>query len=181
MRRLNFFLLLYFFIFIFSFNSYSLNEIKQSTFLMAKNATEIVVAKCISSEAKLDEKTGFVFTYTTFEVDQTVKSTIDSENILLRTIGGQVGNIRTDVQGMPRFNLQEEMVLFLGKKNDLGYYTLSSVLNGMYKVEIDEVSGEKMIKNAPTDMGLDNANSKQESFGNSTLLEDFISNLKDSL
>lgn len=181
MNRFILILIICSFVFLFPTHTYSLHEVNMSTSSMVKNATEIIVAKCISSEARFDENTGFVFTYTTFEVDQTVKNEIDTDKIEIRMIGGQVGNLRTDVQGLPRFSEQDEMVLFLGKKNRHGYHSLLSVLKGMYKVEIDEFSGEKRIKNPPSDLNLTNANSRQVFTGSSIPLDDFISNIKESL
>ncbi|MGH7885941.1 MAG: hypothetical protein ACRENO_09635 [Thermodesulfobacteriota bacterium] len=181
MQKIFFLLILNVFIFFFSFNSYSFKEVYRPTSIIAKDSTEIVVARCISSEVKLDEKTGFVFTYTTFEVDKTVKNTLDTDKVELRIVGGQAGDIRTGVEGVPKFDVQEEMVLFLGPKNKLGYYTLSSFTNGIYKVDIDETTGRKIIKNPPNDLNVPNTNLKEITSGNSMLLEDFISSLKQNI
>lgn len=180
MHKFAFIVLLYSFTFLFITHSYSYQEINLSSSSMTKNAAEIVVAKCVKSEAKIDEKTGFIYTYTTFEVDQTVKNTMDTDKFELRIVGGQVGNIGTSVHGAPRFDEQEEMVLFLGEKNKHGYHTLMSFLKGMYKVEIDKSTGEKMIKNPPVDMSFPNANSKQSLSKGSISLDDFISSLKEN-
>lgn len=182
MKKLFIIFSVFVFVNILSANSYSLKEAFIPVSDVAKSSSEIVVAKCTSSVAKFDEKTGFVYTYTTFKVSNSLKNSITSDEIQFRIIGGQDGDIRTDVQGLPKFDVNQEMVLFLDAKNRNGYYRLSSFANGIYKIKTDEKTGEKYVDNPPPEMlSSSSSNLKQEQNVSSMPLDDFISNIKEKI
>ena len=110
---------------------------------LAKTSKDIVVAKCVSSEVKKDENTGFIYTYTTFKVDESLKGKYDDE-IVLRIIGGTVGDTTIKAPDVPTFSPDEEVVLFLGPKNTMGYPVLKSINRGVYRIQSDE-SGARII------------------------------------
>ena len=74
------FLILLSFSFLGCNKSYATRELPMETAEAARNSSDIVVGRCVASEVKKDEKTGLLFTYTTFEIDQSLK-----ENTTLRT------------------------------------------------------------------------------------------------
>lgn len=182
MKKLLIFFPVFVFSILYSFNSHSLKEAYIPVSEIARSSSDIVVAKCISSEARLDEKTGFVFTHTTFYVDKTMKNALDTDKIELRIIGGQVGDIRTGVEGVPKFDVEQEMVLFLGPKNRAGYHSLASIINGTYRIETDKDSGRKIVLNPPPDLLISSGSSaKHRQNAAFMLLEDFISNIKEKI
>ena len=161
-------------------NTFSLTEIYKSTTEVANSSSDIIVAKCVSSESKFDENTGFIYTYTTFIVDQSVKDTINDNKIVVKVIGGQVGDLKLDFEGSPKFYTDEDLVIFLGPKNSQGHYALSSLLRGYYKIDEDLQTGQKILKNPPTDI----YNSYKTGNVNSTNympLKDFIDYIENSI
>jgi len=84
-------------------------------------AQRVCCVRCESVEARLDRVSGLVFTYARFKLIEELKGAGDPGVIELRVVGGEAGGIRTVVAGMPTFRPSGECVLFLGKKNRLGY------------------------------------------------------------
>ena len=123
--------------------SYATREIKMDATELARNSADVVVAKCVSSETKKDENTGLIFTYTTFKIDESLKGEYGDE-IVLRIIGGTVGDTTINAPDAPRFSPDEEVVLFLGPKNTKGYPVLKSIYSGVYRISTDE-SGAKLV------------------------------------
>jgi len=154
-------------------NSYALKELNISTPDLVRSSADIVVAKCVSSEAKLDEKTGFIFTYTAFEIDEILKGKY-GDQLVLRIVGGTVGDKTLSSPFLPRFEQNEEVVLLLGPKNSDGYPVLQSVNKGIYRVHTTE-SGAKVISTPVNGLELINSTTNQRLIGNNTLsLDDFI-------
>ncbi len=162
--------------------SYATREFSNSTLEMARKSEHVVVAKCISSKSSWDEKHKFIFTYTTFSVEEVVKGETVGDDITLRIIGGQVGDTRVDVPDKPEFLQEEEVILFLGPKNPDGYPTLSSLEKGVLRLKVDEVSGEKIVTTPVTGIKIlikDTENPAPSE--NGVLLEDLIYSIKKSL
>ena len=87
-------------------------------------ARRVCFVRCESVEARLDPATGLVFTYPRFKLVEELKGTGERGVIELRLVGGEAGGVRTVVAGMPRFRRSGECVLFLGKRNRLGFPVL---------------------------------------------------------
>lgn len=161
-------------------NSYALKELNIPTPDLARTSTDIVVAKCISSEARQDSQTGLVFTYTTFSIDESLKGKY-GEELVLRTVGGTVGDKTVSSPFLPGFELNEEVVLFLGPRNSEGYPVLQSINKGVYRVDTD-VNGTKFISTPVNGLNLINSGTNQRIIGNDKLsLDDFIYSINQTL
>src|SRR5688500_1183326 len=82
---------------------------------LAAHSRSIVVARVISTESRWDERE--IYTYTTIQVTDGLKGARKGQSIVLRQLGGQVGDIASIVPGMPAFKAGEEAVLFLSEKD----------------------------------------------------------------
>lgn len=160
--------------------SHALKEINISTPDLARSSTDIVVAKCIASEARQDSQSGLVFTYTTFSIDESLKGKY-GEELVLRTVGGTVGDKTLSSPFLPGFELNEEVVLFLGPRNSEGYPVLQSINKGIYRVDTD-VNGTKVISTPVNGLILINSGTNQRIKGNDKLsLDDFIYSINQTL
>lgn len=160
--------------------SYATREVSMGTSELARTSTDVVVAKCVSSETKRDENTGLIYTYTTFKVDESLKGEYDNE-IVLRIIGGTVGDVTINAPDAPTFKPDEEVVLFLGPRNTKGYPVLKSMNRGVYRIQTDE-AGYKVIT-TPV-IGLDIIDSKTNekvTDNNKIYLNDFINSVSLSM
>jgi len=164
--------------------SYATREIQSSTLQIAEKSDYIVVARCTSSESKWDEQKAFIFTYTTFSIDEYIKGNGIGEEITLRIIGGQVGDQKLKTPHIPEFNEGEEVILFLAPKNKFGYHNLISMMNGVLRIHTDKTTGEEIINTKTTGIKMFEKNtnkgiSQQQDGG--VLLEDFIFSLKKAI
>ena len=172
--------LIYSFLIIGCTKSHATREIRMDMAELAKTSADVVVAKCISTETKKDENTGLIFTYTTFKVDESLKGEYGDE-IVLRVIGGTVGDTTVNAPDAPRFSPDEEVVLFLGPRNTKGYPMLKSIYSGIYRIRTDE-SGAKVV--TPPAGYLHDADSNAESrvtTDNKIYLDDFIDSISQSM
>ena len=161
-------------------DSYGLKELNISTPDLSRSSADIVVAKCVSSEARLDDKTGFIFTYTTFEIDESLKGKY-GDKLVLKFVGGTVGDQTVSSPFLPKFTPNEEVVLLLGPENSAGYPVLQSINKGVYRVQTTE-SGERIISTPVSGLELINSATNQRIQGNNTLsLDDFIYSINEAL
>jgi len=177
----------YFLLFIICFSSFNCtklhatSETQKTTLEVAKKSEYIVLAQCTSSESKWNEQETFIFTYTTFSINEYIKGNSLGKEITLRIFGGQVGNQKLTAPDLPRFNEDEEVILFLRPKNEYGYDVLKSVMSGVLRIQIDETTGKKIVSTKTTgiemhDMNTNKVLKTQTQEGVS--LENFIFSLK---
>lgn len=156
--------------------SHALKERYVSTPDLARTSSDIVVAKCVSSEAKIDNNTGMIFTYITFDIDESLKGT-NEEKLTLKVVGGTVGDITVSSPYLPDFEPGNEVVLFLGPTNPDGYPVLQSIHRGVYRVSVDS-QGTRVIDTPVNDLNIYSAVTNQRVSGKSKLsLDDFIYSL----
>jgi hypothetical protein len=162
--------------------SYATREVFTSTLEIARKSEHVIVANCISSESSWDEKKRFIFTYTTFSVEEVVNGGELAYEITLRIVGGQVGDTKVEVTDRPDFTREEVVLLFLGPKNAQGYYTLSSLQGGVLRTSIDKESGKRLVTTPITGMEILKKGSESPApTENGVLLDDLIYSIKKSL
>ena len=164
--------------------SYATRELQETTLDVAKKSDNIVVARCISEESRWNEQGSLIFTYVTFQVQDTVQGENKQDKLTLRFLGGRVGETVQTVPDVPEFSENEEVMLFLGPKNKSGYQTLSSVQNGVLRIKADSETGKKLITSPTTGIQLYKINTGEpmsKPNNNGVLLEDFNYSLKKAL
>lgn len=110
------------------------------------NAASIILGKCVKNESRFDPSGRWIVTYSTFDVETTMKGPALPQVVIV-TPGGQVGSLHQQTIGIPQFREGEEHVLFT-KNTRLG----STVLyfdQGAYDVSTDE-HGEKIVTPVPS-------------------------------
>jgi len=112
-------------------------------------AERVCCAVCESVEARIDERSGMVFTHATFRLLEELKGRGAGAAIRLRVVGGRVGDVATVVHGMPEFRTGEECVLFLGRPNDEGFDTIHAAARGVVRVRAD-ARGERWVEGRVT-------------------------------
>lgn len=105
-----------------------------TTCSLVGSAERVCCAVCDSVEARLDPRSGMVFTHASFRLLEDFKGRGAGAAIRLRIVGGRVGQVATVVHGMPEFRAGEECVLFLGKPNDEGFDTIHGAARGVVRV-----------------------------------------------
>jgi hypothetical protein len=113
-----------------------------------ENAATIIVGKCVKTESKFDPSGRWILTYSTFEVEQTMKGIVLPQVTIVMP-GGQVGSIHQDTIGIPAFREGSENVLFV-KNTRLGP-TVLYFDQGAYDVARDE-HGERIVTPVPSNV-----------------------------
>ena len=89
----------------------------------AARADRIVLLKSKKVEVRQDVR-GNIFTYTTFELLDTIKGTQNGNGVTLRLLGGRIGDVEVSSPLTRTFTPGDKFVLFLGKDNRDGYPTI---------------------------------------------------------
>lgn len=105
------------------------------------NAAAIIVGRCVKTESRFDPSGRWILTYSTFDVEKSIKGAT-GQQVTLVTPGGEVGGVRQETIGVPAFQPGDENVLFL-KNTRLGP-TVLYFDQGAYDVRPDE-RGEKLV------------------------------------
>ena len=114
---------------------------------LSELAGTVFSGRCISAETVLDPALGMKVTQVTFEVDRAVKGD-PGRTVSVRMLGGDQG-----VPGMPRFEIGEEVVLFLYAESELGLTSPVGMLQGKFRVYTDK-NGERLAVNGTHNRGL---------------------------
>ncbi len=108
---------------------------------MSRAAHTIVRARCVANSARWDA--GEIWTFTTFDVEETWKGSSPAR-ITVRLIGGEAGNLKSTVSGVPRFAPGEEVVLFL-ERTAAGDFSVVSWVQGTFRIGHDRATNEEIV------------------------------------
>src|SRR5207249_9872727 len=82
------------------------------------NAASIILGRCIKTESRMDPTGRWILTFSTFQIEKSLKGT-PATQITIVTPGGQIGGTHQDTIGIPQFREGDENVLFV-KSSRLG-------------------------------------------------------------
>jgi hypothetical protein len=105
------------------------------------NAAAIVLGKCVKTESKTDPSGRWIVTYSTFQIEKTMKGSA-AGTVTIVTPGGTVGTTRQETIGVPTFHEGDENVLFV--KNTESGPTVLYFDQGAYDVTTDS-HGDKIV------------------------------------
>jgi hypothetical protein len=109
-----------------------------------ENAASIVVGRVVSQQARWDDAKQWILTYSTFQVEKTLKG-FPAQQVTVVTPGGTVGDVAQDTIGVPKFREGEEHILFI--RNSQAGPTVLYLEQGAYRVIKDD-RGEAVVKPA---------------------------------
>lgn len=109
-----------------------------------EKAESIVLGKVVAQESRWDDAHKWILTYSTFEVEKTLKGT-PSQRVTIVTPGGTVDNIAQNVIGVPRFRNGEESVVFV--RSTPGGPTVLYFEQGAYRVTKND-RGDRIVRSA---------------------------------
>jgi hypothetical protein len=109
------------------------------------------LAKVISIKSEWNKDRTTIYTYTSLKVNEYIKGK-GPEKIVIRQIGGKVGEIEVFVPGNARFDLGEEVFLFLEKGSK--YYYVMGMAQGKFSVKKDKLSKEKILVREMGNLGI---------------------------
>ena len=100
----------------------------------------ILRARCLENSTAWDA--GEIWTFTTYEPTEVWKGSAP-RRVSVRLLGGRIGNLTSNVSGVPRFHAGEDVVLFL-TPTTLGDFSVVSWVQGTFRIHHDQRSGEDM-------------------------------------
>ncbi len=117
---------------------------------LSVEAETVVLGRVIKRESRYGEDGRMIFTYTTVKVERTLRGREAAGEIVIRTLGGTVGEAGMVAQGVCSFTPGEETVLFLKKTRGGVNYMVSGLSQGKLPV-VRGASGEALVlTGAPT-------------------------------
>jgi hypothetical protein len=101
----------------------------------------ILRARCVENSTAWDA--GEIWTFTTYEPTEVWKGSTQSR-VSVRLLGGRIGNLTSNVSGVPRFRTGEDVVLFL-VPTTRGDFSVVSWVQGTFRIHRDQRTGEDMV------------------------------------
>src|SRR6185369_5755377 len=100
-------------------------------------ARAIIRGKVVSIESAADETSNRIFTYITVKVQEVIKGQITERRIVLKEMGGQVGDRISVIYGNPQFKRGEKVFLYLDTWADGSLRTYQMYLGKFSIIEQD--------------------------------------------
>ena len=151
---------------------------------LARRSGRIVVARCLSSQARIVDPGGNIFTFSEFQIIDLVKGSLPPQ-FTLRILGGTVGATSVSAD-MSSFEPGEELILFLGPDNQDGYPTVG--LQSIYRTRRDLASQQWVVADAIYDLKLFRAGTRNEinqfstgNYNSPVTVEDFVWSIRQAL
>ncbi len=110
-----------------------------------QKAEVIVVAEVASMSSNWDDDGREIYTYITLRVVEKIKGNIEGNQIVLRHLGGIVGNVESRVSGMPQFVRHEKVLVFLGRYPSSPYFGVMDWLEGKKTIQYN-AAGQEMVR-----------------------------------
>jgi hypothetical protein len=101
----------------------------------------ILRARCVENYAAWDGDE--IWTFTTYEPMEVWKGSAQPR-VRVRLLGGRVGNLTSNVSGVPRFRAGEDVVLFLMPAMR-GDFSVVSWVQGAFRIHRDPRTGEEAV------------------------------------
>lgn len=127
---------------LFSFGNARATTLKRMSVAdLSRVAHAVVRLRCIENSTRWDS--GEIWTFTTFDVEEIWKGSTPSR-ITVRLIGGEVGNLKSTVSGVPRFVRGEELILFL-ERTAAGDFSVVSWMQGTFRIGHERGTGSEIV------------------------------------
>jgi galactitol-specific phosphotransferase system IIB component len=137
--------LFYAMIIVISFYSNSYAQLASSEVeTMSKNADVIITGKVTQQSASWNENKTRIYTQATIQVDEYLKGNSNGSSLVVIYPGGEVGDVGEMYSHMPRFENNEDVLVFLKKDDKSSNYKVFNGENGKISVISDPQTGEKV-------------------------------------
>jgi hypothetical protein len=113
------------------------------------SARAIVRGKVLSVSSSYDQQQDRIYTYVTIKVQEVLKGNITERRIVLKELGGTVGDTTMIVFGNPQFAVGEQTLVYLDTWAD-GSLRTHQMFLGKFNIIDDPATGQKMVvRSAP--------------------------------
>ena len=112
--------------------------------LLSENADLIITGKVIQQNSNWNKDKTRIFTQATIQVEETLKGS-GQTSIIVSYPGGEVGDIGEMYTHTPKFENEEQVLVFLKKDPNSTEYKVYNGEDGKLTVTEDEKTGEKLL------------------------------------
>jgi hypothetical protein len=117
----------------------TLDPMSSFTSLFEKSS-HVIVGNVLSVESRWDEKAATIFTYVKIHVEEHLKGNLTEDYVVIKHLGGEVGDIGLLVSDEPHFLVGEQIKAFL-KKEENGYFSVVGGVAGKASLVLPASSG----------------------------------------
>jgi hypothetical protein len=122
---------------------------------LTQRSDTIVVGTVKSITYGTNDKSGYPETRTELVVGETIYGEEGLAEVTVCTIGGPAGNGKvTVVPGMPRFAVDEKVILFLVRDSAKGVAVPTGLEQGVFRIKVDPDTKTEYIVNQSIDLGV---------------------------
>jgi hypothetical protein len=111
---------------------------------LSKGADVILTGKVTQQLSSWNENKTRIYTRATIQVDEYIKGSKAGSTVTVKYLGGEVGDIGEMYSHMPRFQDEEEILVFLKKDEKSTDYKVFNGEKGKISIINDQKTGEKV-------------------------------------
>lgn len=111
---------------------------------MSKNADLIITGKVVEQNSSWNESKTRIYTQATIQVEEYLKGSNNNKPVVVSYPGGEVGEVGELYSHMPRFEDNEEVLVFLKKEDKSTNYKVVNGEEGKINIVTDPRRGEKV-------------------------------------
>ena len=145
---------------------------------LARISDAILTGRVISIAYGRDPQVPYMYTYVSIEIDEHIKGLGMGTELVVKQLGGQIGDLAMVVYDQATFTVGEEVLLFLVERPRDGTLQTTGLWQGKWTINRDPVSGDGEATRAAfgTSDQADFANASE--FEDSRLLAPFVAELR---
>jgi hypothetical protein len=111
---------------------------------LTKGADVILIGKVSEQNSSWNEDRSRIYTNATIQVEEYLKGNTNEGSIVVTYLGGEVGDVGELYSHMPRFEDEEEVIVFLNKDQTASRYKVYNGEEGKISIVYDNITGEKV-------------------------------------
>jgi hypothetical protein len=127
----------------FQITSYS-QQLSADIESLSKGADVVLTGKVVQQNSSWNEDRSRIYTNATIQVEEYLKGNTNEGSIVVTYLGGEVGDVGELYSHMPRFEDNEEVLVFLKKDEKSTDYKVFNGESGKISVVNDPQTGEKV-------------------------------------
>ena len=112
---------------------------------LSQLANSIVGGRVVNIAAEKNPDNGYIYSKVTLQVSQAIPSYLAGREYQFRMVGGELNGKRSHIAGMPRFQVGQDVVLFLNNRPADVFGPTVGLWQGVFFVERDAATGKQTV------------------------------------
>jgi hypothetical protein len=111
---------------------------------LSKGADVVLTGKVVQQSSFWNEDRSRIYTNATIQVEEYLKGNTNEGSIVVTYLGGEVGDVGELYSHMPKFEDDEEILIFLKRDQRTSSYKVFNGEQGKLSIVYDKTTGEKV-------------------------------------